>query len=171
MANLKRFSFDFHRNLIALKKLMLEDAGRIMAREGSNHFEQSWDKGGFTDKVLVKWKPRTEPAKKFTKKGKPLKSFQAWMNKNQGRATLISHRGDTRGGHLKDSIRTSLRSNSVVFATDKPYAKVHNEGGKAGRGAGFRMKKRQFIGHSEQLDKKIIDKINREMDKIFNITS
>jgi phage gpG-like protein len=51
--------------------------------------------------------------------------------------------------------------------TDKVYAQVHNEGGRAGRGKGFIMVKREFMGPSEKLDQNIEAKLTREMDKFF----
>jgi len=152
----------------AITKLIKQDVPRIIKVEGLNHFEESWDNQGFTDSTLKKWDARREPAKKFRKDGKALKSYKKWAAKNKGRAILVSHRTDTRGGHLKDSIKAEIKGNSVIFSTDKPYAKVHNEGGKAGRGKGFIMPKRQFLGASKTLNDKIMDRINTEISKIFS---
>jgi len=49
----------------------------------------------------------------------------------------------------------------VAFSSDKPYAERHNEGKDD-------MPKRQFMGASEQLDKKVINKIDKTLDKIFD---
>ena len=130
----------------------------IVSTEGLRHFEQSWDNQGFTNKSLSKWKSRKEPKYGKTK----------WGAKNAGRAILVSHQSDTKGTHLKDSLRVSSTPTEVVFATDKPYAQVHNEGGRAGRGKGFRMVKRQFMGPSEELNKKIAKKLDTELTKYFN---
>lgn len=165
--NLNKFANDFQSNLKAVKKLFSGDLQRIIAIEGKNHFEQSWDNQGFTDSSLAKWDRRKSPQKKFRKDGKALKSYKKWSSKDKGRAILVSHRSDTKGGHLKDSIRSEIRGTKVIFSTDKPYARVHNEGGKSGRGSGFTMPPRRFMGNSQQLNDKIIDKITREFDKIF----
>ena len=165
--NLKQFSIDFKRQVKSIETFMKKDLHRIVKREALNHFEGSWDKQGFTDTTLKKWAPRTEPAKKFKKSGGKLKSYQRWKAKDKGRAILVSHRTDTKGGHLKDSLRGEIRGSKVIIATDKVYARVHNEGGRAGRGKGFTMKKRQFIGDSEKLNQRIINKIDKQIDKIF----
>jgi phage gpG-like protein len=166
----------------AIKKLLNGDLQRIVKREGLNHFEESWDNQGFTDKKLIKWDTRKPPDAKFrsgnvkthgraskhtsgrASKPKLLKSYKKWQAKNKGRAILVSHRTDTKGGHLKDSLTAKIVGTAVIFSTDKPYAKVHNEGGKAGRGAGFTMPKRQFLGESDVLINNIKNKITREIN-------
>lgn len=132
----------------------------IVSIEGLRHFEQSWDNQGFTNKSPSKWKPRKEP-----KHGK-----KRWGEKNAGRAILVSHQADTKGTHLKDSLREEHTEKEVIFSTDKVYAQVHNEGGHSGRGKGFTMVKRQFMGPSQALDKKIQDKLTREITKLFKST-
>ncbi len=170
MANkpLNQFQKDFERQAKAVKLLFKGDLERIVAREGQNHFEESWDKQGFTDSSLKKWDTRKEPKKKFRKDGKKLKSYKKWQAKNKGRAILVSHRSDTKGGHLKDSIYSLIKGTKIIFKSDKPYAAVHNYGGKAGRGSGFDMPQRQFIGESKKLNKNILDKITRTIEKIFD---
>jgi len=166
--NLNDFSNRLQRNLKAIKKLLNGDLQRIVKREGLNHFEESFTNQGFTDKKLVKWYPRKPPDKQFRKDGKALKSYKKWSSKNKGRAILVGHRSDVKGGHLKDSITARIQGTAVIFSTDKPYAQVHNEGGKAGRGAGFTMKKRQFLGKSDVLIGNIKAKITNELNKVFN---
>jgi phage gpG-like protein len=129
----------------------------VVAIEGLRFFEKSWDDQGFTNNNLVKWKKRKEP--KYGKK--------RWGRKNAGRAILVSHQSDTEGTHLKDSLREEHNEKEVIFSTDKVYAQVHNEGGKAGRGKGFIMEKRQYMGESKVLDDKIADKLDREIEKLF----
>ena len=54
-------------------------------------------------------------------------------------------------------------------ATPVPYAIVHNEGLRAGRGKGFKMPKRQFIGESAVLNNKISLIIDEELTKILDL--
>lgn len=129
----------------------------VVAIEGLRHFEKSWDDQGFTNNNLVRWKKRKEP--KYGKK--------RWGKKNVGRAILVGHQSDTKGTHLKDSLREEHNEKEVIFSTDKAYAQVHNEGGKAGRGKGFIMEKREFMGESQVLNDKIAAKMDREIDKLF----
>lgn len=72
---------------------------------------------------------------------------------------------------LMNSVRTSEATpQRVVWAAgnDKvPYAQVHNEGGRAGRGAGFDMPQRQFMGQSTELEEQIDKRIQTYLQKIF----
>ena len=56
---------------------------------------------------------------------------------------------------LMNSVRIAETSpGRVVWAAGSekvPYAQVHNEGGRAGRGTGFDMPQRQFMGDAEEL--------------------
>ena len=72
---------------------------------------------------------------------------------------------------LMNSIRTAeATATRVVWAAgnDKvAYAQVHNEGGRAGRGAGFDMPQRQFMGQSTELEEQIDKRIQTYIQKIF----
>ena len=54
-----------------------------------------------------------------------------------------------------------------AFGSKQPYGAVHNEGLKAGRGAGFVMPKRQFIGRTDALDDKIVKELERQLGRIL----
>lgn len=80
--------------------------------------------------------------------------------------------GDT--GDLARSIEIKSVSNGQVviwtapnaFGSKEPYGRVHNEGLRAGRGKGFTMPKRQFMGTSDELNELIISEINRKLNQI-----
>lgn len=80
--------------------------------------------------------------------------------------------GDT--GDLARSIEIKSVSNGQVviwtapnaFGSKEPYGRVHNEGLRAGRGSGFTMPKRQFMGTSDELNELIISEINRKLNQI-----
>jgi len=113
-----------------------------------NHFKANFKVGGFVDRGVDKWKPR---------KG----------NKDPGRGILIG-KGS---GRLKRSIkRTALASTrAVIGVSGSPikYASVHNFGLRAGRGSGFTMPKRKFMGESSKLNEKISRLIKRHVKKIL----
>jgi hypothetical protein len=159
---------DIMKFVTGFKNKIVEILPPIIATEGQRHFEESFDKQGFSDKGLRKWKRRRFGGKKTLKKGGQSKAYSEFLRKDKGRAILVSHGSDKKGAHLKDSIRSTQNPKQVTFSTDKEYAQVHNEGGLAGRGEGFEMPQRQFMGPSEELDKKIDEKIMKEMDKFFN---
>lgn len=94
---------------------------------------------------------RTEPWK--PRKGR---------GRDRGRGILI---GKGRG-RLKKSVRKiRVGRNFAVIGSDVPYAAVHNEGLRAGRGKGFKMPKRRFMGNSAVLAKQIERQLASEMIK------
>ena len=165
--NIKSLGPDLLKMGQKLREKIVEVLPDIIAVEGKKHFEESFDNQGFTDKSIRKWKGRRFGGQKNRKRGGQTKAYREFLRKDKGRAILVSHQSDTRGTHLKDSIRATKSKKQIVFSTDKPYAQVHNEGGHAGRGAGFEMPQRQFMGPSEELNRKIEEKVTREMDQFF----
>jgi len=118
----------------------------VMGVEATKHFRGSFRKGGFTDDTLHKWQRRKN-------------------NRDAGRAILV------KTGRLKRSVqvvRRTLTSVTIGSSGDLPYAVVHNDGLRAGRGRGFKMPKRQFIGDSKQLERKLIRELNATVMKSFS---
>jgi phage gpG-like protein len=54
-----------------------------------------------------------------------------------------------------------------AFRSKEPHGAVHNEGLKAGRGAGFTMPKRQFIGETPELNAKVIGELERQLARLL----
>ncbi len=157
MKNFNRLSHDLNSIQKAFKSNGMKTLSRIVKVEALNHFQDSWAKQGFTDGSLVKWQPRKAPAK----------YSRRWSERNAGRAILVGHQSLTRGVHLKDSLVGRISGSRVVISTNKVYAQVHNEGGKAGRGAGFTMPMRRFMGPSKELNQRCRQKFDREINKLF----
>ena len=118
--------FNF-REKIAAFKAMKRTLPIVVANAAKNHFLEGFRKGGFTDEGFDPWVKRKTKAKR-----------------NAGRAILV----DT--GHLRRSIRVISASfdKIEVGSTGTKYASRHNQGLDG-------MPKRQFIGKSGQLRKKI----------------
>lgn len=119
-----------------------------VGRVAKDHFQDNFQKGGFVDGGLHKWKP----AKRIGKAKGAAGNY----------STLLSDRN-----HLYDSIEYVPGDAEVHIQNKVPYAAVHNEGLKAGRGKGFTMPKRQFIGDSKELTEKVQSIINDELSKII----
>lgn len=162
----RQFDEDIKRQARELKEFMDNDVLDIIKVEGLNHFEESFDNEGFTDSSLKKWDAR----KTTDKRGRDITRYRTnkvgkkgalnnYGRKNEGRAILTGHA--TGGNKLRNSLKAQKISDGVEFSTDKDYAQVHNEGE-------GNMPKRQFMGESKQLDKKIINKIDKSLDNIFN---
>jgi phage gpG-like protein len=62
--------------------------------------------------------------------------------------------------------RAVVWTDPSVFGSKEPYGKVHNEGLRAGRGAGFTMPRRQFIGQHEKLMRAITDHLQLKFKEL-----
>lgn len=63
--------------------------------------------------------------------------------------------------------RAVIWTNPDAFTSREPYGKVHNEGLRAGRGAGFTMPRRQFIGQHEKLMQAITDGLQNKLKTVI----
>ena len=80
--------------------------------------------------------------------------------------------GDT--GDLGRSIEIREAANGTVtiwtnpstFGSKEPYGRVHNEGLRAGRGSGFTMPRRQFMGEHPELNELIVKKLEEKLKQI-----
>lgn len=91
----------------------------------------------------------------FKKQGFDNRTVENWQkrknNKDSGRAILV------KSGDLRRSIRVSRADfNRITITSDLHYAKYHNDGTD-------RLPQRKFIGDSENLIKKIKEKITIEI--------
>ena len=129
---------------------VMKKIGNIVVKETVANFKRQ----GFMDRSLKPWKKRKNDTKK-----------------DEGRA-ILTGKANNGGTRLRRSIKTlSVSAKRVrVGAKGSPavYAGVHNYGLKAGRGKGFKMPKRQFLGQSHTTDKKIVNLLKKEVAKGFN---
>jgi phage gpG-like protein len=80
--------------------------------------------------------------------------------------------GDT--GDLVESVewkisgtgQVTILTDAGAFGGREPYARVHNEGLRAGRGNGFTMPKRQFVGDHPTVRRAIIEGLEKELKRI-----
>lgn len=126
-----------------IRAFLQRDTKKIVRVEGVKHFKQSFQNEGFTDDVLDKWPDISEKRK-------------AQKRKRNGRlAPILTDTGD-----LGNSIKGTEDSSGVTFGSDKAYAQRHNEG-LAG------MPKRQFMGESEALNRKIEAQLDKGFGRIL----
>lgn len=124
-----------------LKKTLPTKVGNM----AKNHFVKSFRDGGFTDSGLQSWKPRRPNARR-----------------NKGRAILVNT------GNLRRSVRLMTATfDKTLVSSDLIYAAVHNYGQRAGRGRGFIMPKRKFMGNSKVLERNMKDKIITEINRVI----
>lgn len=112
----------------ALERRILND---VIAVEAERIHAENFRAEQFTDTPPEKW-----PARK--KAEKP-------------RRALLVKTGTLKGHALKGRVA----GDAVEFVFPLEYERVHNEGLRAGRGKGFKMPKRQFVGESQVLTDRI----------------
>lgn len=147
----------------------------IIKVEGLDFIHDNFDAQGFnTGGSTIKWKSRKPPKGLWRKGAKTLKSGNSQQlrstkagekwKRDQNRAILVKR------GHLRRmwDRETKASDAEVAFKNTLPYAEVHNEGGSSGRGSGFTMPERRQIGDSSTLDKRIMRKIDGEMNRLLN---
>lgn len=112
------------------------------------HFREGFEKGGGqTDASRGGWKPR-----KASEKG--------------GRRGILIKSGVLR----RDVKQRAARFDLIAVGTSNTtidYADVHNSGLRSGRGSGFTMPEREFIGASKNLDTKINNIIAGELRRML----
>lgn len=127
-----------------IRQFLQRDAKTIVRVESVNHFKQSFQDEGFTDETLIKWPDISEKRKEQKRR------------KNGNLPPILTDTGD-----LGRSITGEDVTDGVVISSDKVYAQRHNEGLNG-------MPKRQFMGPSKQLDKKILAKLDKGFGKLLN---
>lgn len=132
----------------------LENAVVEVGNTAKNFFVENFRKQGFDDKTVQRWKPRKRTTYR-TKSGRIV---------NDTTRAILVKTGDLRRSIIRVPNRSAL---NVKIQTDLIYAKVHNDGLRAGRGKGFIMPKRQFIGDSYNLNEKVKAVIVKRLDKVF----
>ena len=124
----------------AVKELK-ESLPRQIANVAKNHYVEGFRRGGKqTDESLAGWAQRKKQDRQKTR-----------------RAILV------KTGALRNDVdvrKTTL--NEIVLGTkDVDYGEYHNEGTDI-------QPKREFLGDSRKLDRKIVRLVNKRMDKAFN---
>lgn len=149
IVNGKEFNREMHESFRKFGQLVDKRLPEKVAVELEKTIHDSFEKESYQDGKSSKWDNRKEEVK-------------------PQRKILIGQQGGT----MHRSIEVEHAGNEIKASTDVVYAPVHNEGQRAGRGAGFTMPKRQFMpipGEANpQLDKTVEKWLDNEMDKIFN---
>jgi len=134
------------------------DLPDIVGREAVNHFQEGFQKEGFTDQGFVKW----QEVKRRQGKAKGADAMRKILT--------------GRTGALHDSISYVIEPGKVVISANPMntgagtnYAVVHNFGANnAGRAGNTVIPQRQFIGNSEAMNQRIVEKIERWLSEKLN---
>lgn len=151
----EQFTSKIRQHSVEINKLLERDLPRIIGREAVRYFKKNFQNEGWE---RTKWKEvkRREPgtaANKYAAKHHP-----AWTR----RKILTGNTGD-----LGRSIQYTPETGKVVIHSDLIYAAVHNFGLRTGRGKGFTMPQRQFIGESQVFNNIIKEIIETRFYQIF----
>lgn len=134
----EKFMMDFQKDIPSLVT--------IMGTEAQTFFTKNFVKQGFDDNGVIPWKSRK-------------RDRMGWA---PNRAILV------KSGALRRSLKILNGGKYSVYITSNlPYANVHNEGLRAGRGKGFIMPKRKFVGDSHNLMRIIERKLLKRIDFVF----
>lgn len=129
----------------------VNDMRRKIGDTAMKHYKKSFDDEGFTDITLKKWKPLKREREVTYRGGKILSRTERLKNS------------------LKKRVMSSKTEFSFTIFSNLIYADIHNWGmwGKAWGKHRFKMPKRQFIGYSRILDKKLEAYFKMKTDRIF----
>ena len=133
----------------AIQNFLDDGLFEVVGAEAVSHYRASFRDQGFTDKSKGKWK-----------------NVQRRTNPRDASKAAAKRPILTGSGELGNSIHWRRSLQDVEIYSDKIYAEVHNKGLRAGRGKGFQMPKRQFIGKSEALTRKISKKVAQRLNAI-----
>lgn len=161
MPRARRQEFPDFTKEIGQSTKLFQSLPRLAGNTALNFFKDSWSKEGFTDVRLERW-----PARK--------------VNDGARRRLLVQT------GRLRRSLRMTHTTTRVVISTDVPYAQIHNEGGQVkgtvkvkahtrqgrpvrahNRKVDFKIPKRQFMGHSKLLDRRLELLVTRSLNQIY----
>jgi len=154
----EQFAQEVRRNRVQLDKLLNHQLPAIIGREAVKQFKTNFQ--------VESWRRNKWPEVK-RRKATWIRGGRVIDNPTRGasrsRKILTGHTGD-----LGRSLQYSTDTGKVTIHSDLIYAAVHNFGLRAGRGKGFIMQQRQFIGYDPELIKRIEDIINERLNQIFN---
>lgn len=158
----EQFQQEIKRLESEFKELFEKNAPTIAGKAAVSYFKKNFQNEAW-GRVAWKEVQRRIPGTKANK-------YAAKHHKARTKRKILA--GDT--GDLGRSIEIkSVQKGQVViwtapnaFESKEPYGRVHNEGLRAGRGKGFVMPKRQFMGESEQLNTLIISELERKLKQI-----
>jgi len=156
------------RKLAQIEMVRTNDVPRIIKEEAVNHYEKSFEVEGKLDDAIAPWPDvkRRDPNSPWygfslgatsPRPGKKTKKKTTNFSPTRVLDKILT--GET--NELKNAIIGTIKPDRVTISNDKPYARVHNFGGKAyvfGK-TEFTMKPRPFIYPSAMLVRAIKEKI------------
>lgn len=131
------------------EKFFTAEAPTIVGNIAVRMFKENFQNEGFFGEKWLEVKRRQDV---WVRNGKQVKN--PIKGAARTRNILTGNSGDLgRSIAVKEAAnaRAVVWTDPSVFKSKEPYGRVHNEGLRAGRGAGFTMPRRQFIGKHDKL--------------------
>lgn len=153
-----QFASKIRRNHRELERLLNDEILEIIGRMARDHFKDNFQTESWQRK---KWKEVKRRQSTWTRNGKSIPN----PTKGAARSRKILT-GST--GDLGRSIDYDIKAGKVTISSDLIYAAVHNYGLRAGRGSGFVMPQRQFIGDDPKLLNEIESEISKRIERILS---
>lgn len=145
--------FNF-RKVIAKLEAAKSRLPMLLANDTKNYFVKSFNSESWDGK---KWK-------EVERRRKGTKAYKYSTSASRTRHILV------KSGKLRRALMNSIRLTTfrvIKFEVPLVYAQVHNEGLRAGKGAGFNMPKRQFMGDTKGLREIQKKRLRAEINKAF----
>jgi phage gpG-like protein len=140
------------------------NAPTIAAKVAVDYFKEGFLQEGW-ERGRHKWKEVKRRQKTWTRGGDAPASYTLRILTESSDLGKSIEQDDSRTGNGQAVVWTSP---SKFTHSNKIYAAVHNEGLRAGRGKGFIMPKRQFMGESSELNTLIIKELERKLKIVTN---
>lgn len=163
---------NIHVKISQLKKYVQHSVPVIIGTEAVNHFKDSFQNEGFTDENLVKWEDvkRRDASSSwygFNYIGEKQKKGERKANKSSAAQTRKILSGNTQ--ELGSAIDWEQSGNVIRILAKTKYSQIHNEGGDVSVFGKHKatMPKRQFMGASAVLKRKIETMITNDINKIL----
>lgn len=153
--------------LLAFKENMPKEIGK----DAQRFFVQSFSNQGFTDESFKPWKRREDLD---SRRGKKFSTEKVnFFIKKKTRNTVRSVRRRAilvKTGKLRSDVARSMKSatwDRISFEVESDYAIYHNEGAKTKNGG--ELPRRQFMGNSAMLNKRVLDLLNKKLEKVLTV--
>jgi phage gpG-like protein len=143
--------------LIEINDLFTRRIPKIAGTTAVRYFKQSFQNEAWGKEKWKNVKRRINPKNK--KRAGSSRKILTGQTGDLGRSIEVKD--------IKDGTVT-IWTDPNSFSSKEPYGRVHNEGLPAGRGKGFIMPKRQFMGGNEELKTQIINEIERKLNELKN---
>lgn len=130
-----------------------------LAKQAENHFTDAFSKGRLDDKVWSNVNRRIPGTKEFKYKIKGISQQAKRSN------PILVGNGILRG-RVSNSIKEASWGN-IKLVVDLPYAKIHNEGGQAGRNLSVTIPARPYMVQTSNLTQMQTKLITDTLNKIW----